>query len=77
MNSNKNRDVISAEIDLFNNVNREISNSAGVKYVDITPISKRGLAEPDLLAEDGLHPSGKMYEEWVKVILSEIEKVLK
>jgi lysophospholipase L1-like esterase len=77
LNSNKNRDVISAEIDLFNNVNREISNSAGVKYVDITPISKRGLAEPDLLAEDGLHPSGKMYEEWVKVILSEIEKVLK
>lgn len=77
LSSNKSNDVISAEIELFNTVNREISKSAGVKYVDITPISMRGLAEPDLLAEDGLHPSRKMYEEWVNVIFHEIEKVLK
>ena len=27
--------------------------------------------EPDLVAFDGLHPSGKMYAEWVERILNE------
>lgn len=77
LNSGKDLQVVAKEIDLFNRVKKEITIAAGVKYIDITPISRRGLVEPDLVAEDGLHPSGKMYTEWVKLLLPEIERVLK
>lgn len=63
------RAQISPGIDSFNSANREITQRLGVTYVDITPVSRRGLAEPDLVASDGLHPSGKMYAEWVDQIL--------
>lgn len=57
---------ISARIDRFNTINKRITESMNVAYTDITPISRKGLAEPSLVASDGLHPSGKQYAEWVK-----------
>lgn len=60
---------ITTQINDFNTVNRRITLQKGVAYVDITDISRKGLKDPDLIAEDGLHPSGKMYTMWVKRIL--------
>lgn len=65
------QEKISSELDAFNDINRLISKKMGVKYFYITDISRRGLAEPDLVANDGLHPSGKMYREWVELILKD------
>jgi lysophospholipase L1-like esterase len=62
----RDRAKIASEIDQFNAINREEAARAGAKWVDITPIS-RG-SDPALVASDGLHPSGKQYSEWVKVI---------
>jgi len=64
--------TVSEGIDAYNAVNKSISDKYGVKYYNITDISRRGLDEPDLVAADGLHPSEKMYSLWVQVILSEI-----
>ena len=65
------RDVskIGAEIDAFNAVGRDEAARAGVRFVDITPISRRARQELGLMAGDGLHPSGAMYEEWSEEIL--------
>jgi lysophospholipase L1-like esterase len=60
---------ISADIDEFNMVNKKISQSLGVKYFNITDISRKGFEDPELVASDGLHPSGKMYTLWVDRIL--------
>jgi lysophospholipase L1-like esterase len=62
---------ISAELDQFNAVNKSIAERLSIKYFNITDISRRGLAEPDLVANDGLHPSGNMYTEWVDLILKD------
>ena len=59
---------ISKAIDHFNEVNEKLSRKHGVKYFYITDISRRGLDQADLVAADGLHPSGKMYEVWVERI---------
>ncbi|HKZ38976.1 MAG TPA: T9SS type A sorting domain-containing protein, partial [Chryseolinea sp.] len=59
-------------IDSFNAANESITKKWGVKYYNITDISRKGLTETDLVAFDGLHPSGKMYSEWVKRILSDV-----
>ncbi|MBL6677708.1 MAG: SGNH/GDSL hydrolase family protein [Flavobacteriaceae bacterium] len=63
-----NRESISSEINLFNNNLINFANFNGLKYVDVTEISRRALNESNLLASDNLHPSGLMYLEWAKKI---------
>lgn len=67
----RDRSRIGAEIDAFNEVNRDESNRAGARYVDVTPISRRAAADPGLIAEDGLHPSAEMYRLWVELLALE------
>ena len=66
------QEKISSGIDTFNEMNKSITGKLGVKYYSITEISRRGLKETDLVAADGLHPSGKQYSEWVKLILNDM-----
>jgi lysophospholipase L1-like esterase len=65
----KNPAAIATAIDASNGVNREETVRVGAHYVEITIASRRAGAEPDLLALDGLHPSGKMYAQWAEVAL--------
>lgn len=75
--SGKDRDKISADIDAFNSVVKKECNTAGIKFFDITEISRRAAYDPTLIASDGLHPSGKMYGLWVDKIYSLVLEVLK
>ena len=59
---------IAAEIDVFNNINRELASELGVNYIDITPESRLALTDLDLIATDGLHPSGLMYHDWARSV---------
>ena len=61
---------ISEQINLFNSSLRKFAYTNGLKYVDVTQISRRGINEPDLITNDNLHPSGSMYLEWAKKIYS-------
>lgn len=67
---------IAVEINQFNAVNEEESKKAGVHYVDVTPISREAVNDPSLIAPDGLHPSGKMYAQWAKLVLPEALKII-
>ncbi len=64
----RDREQISLEIDAYNAINREESEKAGVAWVDVTPVSREATANPELLASDGLHPSGLMYRLWVNEV---------
>lgn len=64
-----NQTSISLGIDAFNAVKKEVCEEKGILFIDITDISRLGLAQPDLVAGDRLHPSGKMYALWVERIL--------
>ena len=59
---------IEEEINEFNSVIKDIANTNNILYVDVTEISRRALTEKDLIANDSLHPSGKMYREWAEKI---------
>jgi lysophospholipase L1-like esterase len=63
------RSGIAAQIDAFNDANREQASREGVAYVDVTRSSRRAAEDPSFVAEDGLHPSGKMYSEWAELAL--------
>lgn len=60
----RDRERIKQEIDEFNAINHELSEKAGVHYIDVTPISRGAMGDASLIAPDGLHPSGKMYALW-------------
>ena len=59
---------IEKAINQYNKASRRICRKYKVKYIDITDISRRAKINPLLVADDKLHPSGKMYEEWMKVV---------
>ncbi len=75
--ADRDRVQIAKEIDVFNLVNREESENAGVHYVDVTPVSREAVSEAALIASDGLHPSGKMYAIWAEKVLPIVKEILK
>ena len=63
------------QIDEYNVINKEESLRMKVHYTDINPISKKASQDHTLIANDNLHPSGKMYGEWATLLAKEMEKV--
>ena len=64
---------ISIELDAYNEISRRVATDYGIAWIDITPISRKGLIEPDLVAGDGLHPSADQYRQWVEEIIIQLE----
>jgi lysophospholipase L1-like esterase len=64
--------LISQGIDSFNLVNETITKSYNISYFNITPISRKGLEQKQLVATDDLHPSGEQYKLWVASFVGEV-----
>ena len=73
----KNSLKVAKEIADYNNINKSISVEMGIKYVDITPISLKAKDDLTYLANDKLHPSEKMYAEWVNEMFPAVISALK
>ena len=65
----RDRAAIAKDIDAFNAVNREEAAAAGAHYADIADVARRAATDRRLIASDGLHPSGAMYDEWARLLL--------
>ncbi len=68
---------IASEIDQFNEVNKELAVSSGANSKDIPAVSRQAKTVPKLLAGDGLHPSGAMYQVWTDLLLPLALTILK
>jgi len=60
---------VATAIDAFNAAAREEAGQAGARWADITATSRRCGDAPDMLADDGLHPSARQYALWLPSIL--------
>lgn len=67
---------IATEITHYNAANREEADRNGVRYIDITTNSRTAASDGRLLVDDGLHPSAKMYDAWVQLILPAAQAAL-
>jgi lysophospholipase L1-like esterase len=67
--SGRDRRLIADQLDAYNAAAREVCAAHGVAFVDITGISRDGGDAPDMLAEDGLHPSAAMHARWTEAAL--------
>ena len=72
----RDRARIAREIDRFNAVNREETERAGARYVDVTGISRRVAFDPAMVVDDGLHPSARAYADWARAALPQAEAAL-
>ena len=53
---------VSAAIDEYNREAKQQCAEREIAYVDITDISRRGIKEPSIVADDGLHLSAEAYK---------------
>ena len=71
----RDRKKIAEEIDEYNRINKEESARAGAQYVDITSLT-REYNSAEYVANDGLHPSGKLYSLWVQRLTPVMERII-
>lgn len=62
-------ETISQGIDTYNAFAQNYCNQNNITFVNITDITRLGLANPDLVASDGLHPSALAYSFFVEKLL--------
>jgi acyl-CoA thioesterase-1 len=53
-----------------------LAASRGIAYVDTFDISLRAATDRSLVADDGLHPSGRQYAAWVERIQPIVDELL-
>ena len=69
INFNVNAKKVSSEIDAFNAVKKEETLKLGVKFINITDITRLVKGDNQYFANDGLHFSGLMHQLWVNEII--------
>lgn len=67
---------IGQAIDKWNAVYKKVSLEYQLPWYDITPISRKATENKSLIATDGLHPSGKMYQLWVAEITTKVVELI-
>ncbi len=67
---------IAHEIDAFNKLAKEECNLLGIRFLDITPLSRKALNDTTMIANDDLHFSEKMYKLWADFILETVRKMI-
>jgi acyl-CoA thioesterase I len=68
--------AMSAAIGQANGVMARLVAARGVAFVDIVDISLEAAVDRTLVADDGLHPSGRQYARWVRRIVPVVEAAL-
>jgi acyl-CoA thioesterase-1 len=65
---------VSKDLIRWNESIKMICKKRGILYFNTTEISKLAKKDSSLLADDGLHPSGKIYQMWVDAIKQDVKK---
>ena len=71
-----NPDQQSRAIADFNQVERAAAAARGIAFVDISSVANAVPGDPALVADDGLHPSGKQYAGWINLVAPVVERLL-
>ena len=69
--------LIASGIDSFNMINKEAATNYNVQYINIAAESRKAATDPTLIADDGLHFSGKEYAIWAGILVPVIKAIVK
>ena len=68
---------IAGQIDSFNLINARISAEYHVNYLNVTAESRKAAADRSLIANDGLHFSGKEYGIWTNMMMPILKEMMR
>jgi lysophospholipase L1-like esterase len=71
-----NPENISNQLDQYNLFAKNHAESLGIKFVNITDITREGLNNPELVASDNLHPSELAYSKFVERLMPFARNIL-
>ncbi|MFC6997272.1 SGNH/GDSL hydrolase family protein [Rufibacter roseus] len=74
--ASQNKTQISVQIKQFNDVIYDESGKMGIAVGNVNDLSLQASTTPTLLASDGLHYSGSMYEKWAERVLPLAKTIL-
>jgi lysophospholipase L1-like esterase len=60
-----------SRLNAYNSIIEEEAAAAETRYVDVVPPSEKVTENPDLIADDDLHPAGTQYDLWLDRIYPE------
>ena len=69
-NQDRDKEIISTEIDIYNHINKNITAHFGAHYIDITQSTRLHANNLEYLTPDLLHYSAKEYSLWAHQIAS-------
>ena len=75
--ANLDRNKISKEIEVFNSVNKALTIQYKTVYIDLTEESNKAQYDAELIAEDQLHYTTKMYKKWAEKLADVIAAQVK
>jgi lysophospholipase L1-like esterase len=67
---------VTREINQFNTAEKELTEQSGAAWVDISQPSNQVATDTTLVAGDGLHPSAKLYAQWVELAIPAVKHSL-
>ena len=67
---------ISEELDRYNAFANKISEKENVAFINITPITRKGLEDKTLVASDGLHPSKEAYNKFIPLLIEKAKQIV-
>jgi len=69
--------TVTKELKRYNMYAERIASEKGVRFEKITPITQKGLVNPELVASDGLHPSEVAYKKFVDMMFESASKKIR
>ena len=64
---------VASEIDAYNQAKKEICKLYGVFFIDITENYRLIGAQPEMVVDDKLHPSGLVYSIWTESLFEQVK----
>jgi lysophospholipase L1-like esterase len=66
---------VAQEIDAYNAAKKSVCKRYGITFIDITEDYRKIGAQAEMVVEDQLHPSGLVYAQWTKKLLTQVQKM--
>ncbi len=74
--SSRDSQKIALEIDQYNQIKEQYAMDYGCPYVYITDLTRQAATNDQLIASDGLHPSGQLYRLWIPRLKPVIQEII-
>lgn len=68
------QEKVALEVNAYNAAKEAVCSQLGVAFVEITADYREIGAQPEMVVDDELHPSGRVYSRWTEKLLTQVQQ---